>query len=80
MGTYNFSDGQGLWHKVTFLVEVQDGQAVVLDPDEHQAHVWASEAEARNDKCGHVDIAWTFPEQKDMALEAFKALSMASKA
>jgi 8-oxo-dGTP pyrophosphatase MutT (NUDIX family) len=81
---------KAVW-KGTFLFEVEgnqgagegedgeDGARVVLDPEEHQAFVWATEDEAKMDRCGDVDIRWTFAAQKANALEAFDALRRVQK-
>jgi len=63
--------------KLAFLFEVEQGGdadgelGVVLNPDEHQSFVWVTEEEARMNRCGNVDIIWSFHNQKDLALAAF---------
>ncbi|KAI0481083.1 NUDIX hydrolase domain-like protein [Xylariaceae sp. FL0804] len=56
--------------KHSFVVRV-DGYAARLDPDEHQALVWASEAEARAGRCGDVELVYTTREQEESIYEAF---------
>ena len=52
------------------------GWNVKLDPNEHQAYVWATEEECRNEKVrdgdGEVEIRFTTEEQKEIICEAFQ--------
>ncbi|KAK1971928.1 hypothetical protein LY78DRAFT_734156 [Colletotrichum sublineola] len=65
------------WRKYTYLVEIEapaDGAAVevVIDPEEHDAFVWATEDEVRAGRCGHVVLEWTSETQKLDVLRALK--------
>ncbi|OLN85771.1 hypothetical protein CCHL11_07788 [Colletotrichum chlorophyti] len=68
------------WRKYTYLFEVEtdaDGDArVVIDPEEHETFVWASEDEVRADRCGDVRLDWTSENQK---LDVLKAFEMVKK-
>lgn len=48
------SRGTKVFVKLTFEVDVEDGADVVLDPVEHQAWVFATEAEVEKQKVGDV--------------------------
>lgn len=80
VGTIGF-DGGYLFHttrrmkiiKYTFIVEVEDTSEVILDPNEHQDYVWATEEECRTGKVVRdktVELVFTAP-QKAMVLRAF---------
>ncbi|KAK2003852.1 hypothetical protein LX36DRAFT_745300 [Colletotrichum falcatum] len=65
------------WRKYTYLVEVEppaaDGAAaVVVDPEEHDAFVWATEEEVREGRCGRVVFEWTSEAQRLDVLRAFE--------
>ncbi|CCF40410.1 hypothetical protein CH063_10995, partial [Colletotrichum higginsianum] len=64
----------------TYLVEVETeagGRAdVVVDPEEHEAFVWATEDEARAGRCGDVVLDWTSENQR---LDVLKAFEIAKK-
>ncbi|WYZ39077.1 hypothetical protein EsH8_III_000991 [Colletotrichum jinshuiense] len=64
------------WRKYTYLFEVEtaaDGSVrVVLDPEEHDAFVWATEDDVRGDRCGDVQLDWTSQNQKLDVLNAFE--------
>ncbi|OBR08865.1 NUDIX domain-containing protein [Colletotrichum higginsianum IMI 349063] len=68
------------WRKYTYLVEVETeagGRAdVVVDPEEHEAFVWATEDEARAGRCGDVVLDWTSENQR---LDVLKAFEIAKK-
>ncbi|KAI1496229.1 NUDIX hydrolase domain-like protein [Biscogniauxia marginata] len=57
--------------KFTFIVEVE-GYDVLIDSNEHQAFVWASEEEARAKRCGNVDLVYTDKAQEDAIYKAFE--------
>ncbi|KAK1986718.1 NUDIX hydrolase domain-like protein [Colletotrichum cereale] len=67
------------WRKYTYLVEIEtpaDGAAaaaeVVIDPEEHEAFVWATEEEVRAGRCGDVVFEWTSESQRLDVLRAFE--------
>ncbi|KAF9869507.1 nudix domain protein [Colletotrichum karsti] len=72
--------GRDAWRKFTYLVEVEtdgEGEAEVkIDPEEHDAFVWATEEEVRADQTAEVRFEWTSEHQKQDILRAF---SMAKK-
>ncbi|KAK9238091.1 NUDIX hydrolase domain-like protein [Lipomyces kononenkoae] len=43
-----------------------------LDPQEHQAYVWATEANIQEDTCGNIKLKWISTNQKQAILAAFK--------
>lgn len=65
--------------KLNFIVEIDapsvgsDGDEVdvKLDPDEHEAFIWASEKEVREGKVGDLNLIFTSQPQRDVLLEAF---------
>ncbi|KAH7176246.1 hypothetical protein EDB81DRAFT_850199 [Dactylonectria macrodidyma] len=69
---------RGKWRKVSFIVEVEGGGGeeklpeVVLDPEEHQAFVWATEDEVRVGRAGGVEFRWISEEQRADVLRAFE--------
>jgi 8-oxo-dGTP pyrophosphatase MutT (NUDIX family) len=87
IGKHGWEHNGGWWEKIHMLVEVQDiadddeeidpsvasgRQRVQLDPAEHCAYLWATEAEVEASKCGDVVLGWTSWETKDLLLKAFK--------
>jgi len=58
--------------KYSFEVDVEQGHDVKLDPDEHQAFVWATEDECRARKVGELEIPFTTKEQEELIQEGFK--------
>ncbi|GKT51232.1 uncharacterized protein ColSpa_11413 [Colletotrichum spaethianum] len=78
--SHKVSKGRDAWRKYTYLVEVEtaaDGDVqVVIDPEEHEAFVWATEEEVRADRCGEVVLEWTSENQK---LDVLKALEIAKR-
>lgn len=46
--------------------------AVRLDPEEHVAHLWVSEAEVRAGRCGEVELVLTDPDWRRVLLRAFE--------
>ncbi|KAF1925201.1 uncharacterized protein M421DRAFT_423994 [Didymella exigua CBS 183.55] len=76
---FTFSDGRRnrptkTWLKLIFQFEVDNLDAIVLDPIEHQHFAWASEDEVVNDLVaeGSVFLKYISQENKDVKLEAFK--------
>ncbi|KAJ4987893.1 hypothetical protein SVAN01_06623 [Stagonosporopsis vannaccii] len=73
---FTFPDGRPdkTWLKLIFQFEVEDSDAVVLDPVEHQNFAWASEDEVLNDvvKDGGTSLEYISPQNKDVKLEAFR--------
>ncbi|EFQ26814.1 NUDIX domain-containing protein [Colletotrichum graminicola] len=75
--------GRDAWRKYTYLVEVEapageEGAAaaeVVVDPEEHDAFVWATEEEVRAGRCGRVVFEWTSDAQRLDVLRAFEVAS-----
>ncbi|QDS68083.1 hypothetical protein FKW77_009996 [Venturia effusa] len=61
--------------KFHFLVEVERTETgeldVRIDPDEHQAFVWATEAEVRAEKVGDLILNFTTADQLSAVLEGF---------
>lgn len=61
--------------RFTFAVHVSSDNGsipnVKLDPKEHQAHVWASEAEVKAGRTGDVQLEFTRAYVKDTVLSAF---------
>ncbi|KAI0148367.1 NUDIX hydrolase domain-like protein [Xylariaceae sp. FL1272] len=68
---YGFFSRRGLlvW-KFAFIMTVETHD-VKLDPNEHQAFVWATEEEARAKKCGDVSLVYTSEDQLKEILTAF---------
>ncbi|ATY63304.1 NUDIX hydrolase domain [Cordyceps militaris] len=72
------SRGTRIFCKFAFEVEVEDLHAIVLDPKEHQAWVWASEAEVVAGKMGDrdgaagFDFELTAPHIRRIIMEAFR--------
>ncbi|KAH8653708.1 NUDIX hydrolase domain-like protein [Xylariales sp. PMI_506] len=64
--------------RASFLVEVEaeagglEGM-VKLDPNEHTAYVWVTEAEARAKKIGDLELVYTSQDQEDVIFKAFSA-------
>lgn len=77
---YIFQLGRRTACKLNFIVEVDsipgtsevNAVKVNLDPEEHQAFVWASEDDVRSGKVGDIDIPFTSKPQKDVILDAFE--------
>ncbi|CAK7218207.1 hypothetical protein SBRCBS47491_003431 [Sporothrix bragantina] len=83
-----FSDHQGFIYtnrtgtvrylRFSFHVEVQSIDNVVLDPNEHQAYVWATEDEVRAGMTKeYLDIPATVPATRAYILEAFRLRALA---
>ncbi|OSS47523.1 hypothetical protein B5807_07516 [Epicoccum nigrum] len=65
---------QRTWLKLIFQFEVDNPDAVVLDPLEHQRFLWVSEEEVVNDlvKEGSTSLEYISQENKAVKLEAFR--------
>jgi len=70
-GVVFFSRRQRRYCKYSFEVEVE-GYEVTLDPNEHQAFVWASEDECRAHKAGDAQLRFTTWEQEESIMEGFR--------
>ena len=66
--------------KFNFLVAVElessEGQGVRLDPEEHQAFLWADEEEVKAGRVGEFEVRFTTKEQREVILRAFAAWRM----
>lgn len=60
------------WIKQIFEMEVQNPEAVVLDPIEHQEYLFASEEEIVKEQAGDVTLKYITPDNKWIKLEAFR--------
>ncbi|KAJ0107696.1 nudix domain protein [Diaporthe amygdali] len=65
--------------KLTFVVDVEDSSAVMLDPNEHQDYVWATEEECRAKRVersaegkGATELVFTTAAQEEAILTAFE--------
>lgn len=78
---YVFSLAPGRFtRKINFIVELDGGEDVLdvkLDPDEHEAFVWATEEEIREGKVGDLEIPCTSQAQRDVILQAFELKRLA---
>ncbi|KAI9158118.1 RNA pyrophosphohydrolase [Paramyrothecium foliicola] len=61
--------------RFSFEADVESSETVKLDPEEHQAFVWATEAEVREQKIGDRDIPITIEPVQHLILEAFRLRS-----
>ncbi|KAM3438722.1 hypothetical protein MY4824_003024 [Beauveria thailandica] len=72
------SRGTKIFCKFVFEVRVSEGESIVLDPEEHQAWVWASEDEVMAGKIRDTDgidgleIPLTAPHVRRLITEAFR--------
>ncbi|KAM3452733.1 hypothetical protein MY3296_004302 [Beauveria thailandica] len=72
------SRGTKIFCKFVFEVRVSEGESIVLDPEEHQAWVWASEDEVMAGKIRDTDgidgleIPLTAPHVRRLIMEAFR--------
>jgi 8-oxo-dGTP pyrophosphatase MutT (NUDIX family) len=73
-GIRTFSNRYGTkwFSRFTFNVEVENCDAVKLDPNEHQAFIWATEQEVMDGKVGEADLDITHPEVRLIILEGFR--------
>ena len=75
-----YHQSQGRWVKLIFDVEVdsKDGEAgpdsldVVLDPNEHQRYLWATEEEIRKEKSDDTILEYITPDNKTAKLVGFR--------
>ncbi|CAK7212189.1 hypothetical protein SCUCBS95973_001358 [Sporothrix curviconia] len=75
---YTNRTGKVHFLRFAFHVEVQSTDNIVLDPDEHQAHVWATENEVRAGMTeSRIDIPATVPATRAYILEAFRLRALA---
>lgn len=72
------SRGTKIFCKFVFEIRVNDGESIVLDPEEHQAWVWASEDEVvagkirESDGVDGFNIPLTAPHVRRLIMEAFR--------
>lgn len=64
--------GTRTFRRIVFVADVESCGQVKLDPNEHQAFVWASEDVVRNEKMGDRDLPITHPSMRLLILEAFR--------
>ncbi|ORY03665.1 NUDIX hydrolase domain-like protein [Clohesyomyces aquaticus] len=62
---------QSKWKKIIFEVEVKDSE-ITLDPEEHQAFLFAAEEDIVKDKVVDVPLTYIAPDNKSIKLEAFR--------
>ncbi|KAL1862687.1 hypothetical protein VTK73DRAFT_6690 [Phialemonium thermophilum] len=65
-------DGSRTYCRFSFWVEVESCAEVRLDPNEHQAYVWASEEEIRTQRIGEREMPITTPVVRETILRAFR--------
>lgn len=62
--------------KYTFEVEAAGGAGIIpdvtIDPNEHQAYLWATEDECRARRKGDVELKFTSKDQEADILEGFR--------
>ncbi|KAJ3532868.1 hypothetical protein NM208_g8243 [Fusarium decemcellulare] len=63
--------GKRFFCKFSFIVDVEQGQEVKLDPKEHQDFVWATEEEVRNEATGDRKIPLTNSLMTNLVTMAF---------
>jgi hypothetical protein len=66
--------GTRIFCRFAFDAEVPEGDhdKVRIDPDEHQAYVWATEEEAKAGRVGELDIPFTHTSARKLILSAFQ--------
>lgn len=74
-----WSDDGLVWRKLTFLVEVERNGSqllpdVVLDPNEHEDFVWATEEDVLANCFGDIKFRWISDDQRQTILQGFKML------
>jgi 8-oxo-dGTP pyrophosphatase MutT (NUDIX family) len=77
VGEFSFRDKKAdgseiAWRKHIFEMEVRDLETIVLDPAEHQAHLFASEDEIVGERVGNVQLEYISPANKAVNVEAFR--------
>ncbi|KAH8667647.1 NUDIX hydrolase domain-like protein [Tricladium varicosporioides] len=65
------SRGMGV-RKFNFLVGVKEGEGVVLDENEHQNYVWASESEFKEGRVGSIQLVFTTEKVRGLLVEGFR--------
>ena len=71
VGEFGWEERRGKWLKLVFEVEVKE-MNIVLDAEEHQEYLFATEEEIVNDKVKDVALSYISPPNKVIKLEAFK--------
>lgn len=66
-----YEDGLGRWRIFMFMADVSGDEDVKLDPAEHEAFVWATEREVRDEVCGEIGLDWISVSQRTAILDAF---------
>ncbi|KAF2877470.1 NUDIX hydrolase domain-like protein [Massariosphaeria phaeospora] len=61
------------WIKHIFEMEFEDIDALVLDPVEHQQHLFATEDEIGSDRVGDIELKYISPPNKVIKLDAFRS-------
>ncbi|KAI8627146.1 NUDIX hydrolase domain-like protein [Xylariaceae sp. FL1651] len=64
--------GTKFFRRIAFVADVENCDQVKLDPDEHQAFMWASEDEIRTGKVGDCSFTITHESMRALILEAFR--------
>lgn len=64
--------GTKTWCRFTFVAEAESSDVVTLDPNEHQAYLWASKEEVQAQRIGDRDIPITSDSVALRLLEAFR--------
>jgi 8-oxo-dGTP pyrophosphatase MutT (NUDIX family) len=73
------SKGTRVFCRFSFEVEVETIEDVVLDPNEHQDFVWATEEEVRTERIGDRSIPITNHQMQALVLEAFRLRNSAAE-
>ncbi|KAA8646041.1 NUDIX hydrolase [Aspergillus tanneri] len=76
-GEYECEINLTKWKIFIFLVVVDndqmgDSDKIVLDPQEHQAFLWATRQEIEDNRCGEAQLGWFSLEQKGAILTALR--------
>jgi 8-oxo-dGTP pyrophosphatase MutT (NUDIX family) len=58
--------------KFNFLVLVKEGGEVLLDENEHQKYVWASESEVKEGRVGSAELVFTKEMVRGLLVEGFR--------
>lgn len=82
VGGFDWVDRQGSaqrdWMAFIFLVKVDSANDIRLDPEEHQAYLWATEGEVQAEACGNTALEWISRNQRHAILGAFDLVRAAS--
>ncbi|KAF4508791.1 hypothetical protein G6O67_005127 [Ophiocordyceps sinensis] len=73
LAVFSNRNGTRWFCRFAFHVDVESCQDVRLDPAEHQAFVWASEEEVRDQTMDGRDLPITYKSMRALILEAFKS-------